>query len=77
MSQAYEKTISLFEEYTDRIVYGSEMEDEALQNAIDWTFRDYTDEFRADLYSRIEEAWDECTIEARFCESMRIIEESV
>lgn len=73
---SYAKTMSLFEEYSDRIVYGSETEDEALQNAVDWTFRDRTDEFRSDLYSRIKEAWDKCTIEARFVISQKIIEES-
>lgn len=73
---SYAKTMSLFEEYSDRIVYGSETEDEALQNAVDWAFRDRTDEFRADLYSRIKEAWDKCDIEARFVISQKIIEES-
>ena len=44
---SYANTMNLFEEYSDRIVYGSETEDEALQNAVDWTFRDRTDEFRS------------------------------
>ena len=72
---SYAKTMSLFEEYGDRIVYGSETEDEALQNAVDWAFRDRTDEFRADLYSRIKEAWDKCAIDARFVISQKIIRE--
>ena len=73
---SYAKTMSLFEDYSDRIVYGSETEDEALQNAVDWAFRDRTDEFRSDLYSCIKEAWDKCAIEARFVISQKIIEES-
>lgn len=73
---SYAKTMSLFEDYSDRIVYGSETEDEALQNAVDWAFRDRTDEFRADLYSRIKEAWDKCATPARFVISHKIIEES-
>ncbi|CAB1282936.1 hypothetical protein [Xylella phage Cota] len=77
MSQAYEKTMFLFEEYSDRIVYGSEQEDEALQNAVDWVFRDRTDDFRSDLYARIKETWDACTIEGRFVYTQQIIEQEV
>lgn len=72
---SYAKTVSLFEDYSDRIVYGSETEDEALQNAVDWAFRDRTDEFRADLYSRIKEAWDRVEIEARFITTQWVLDQ--
>lgn len=75
MSQAYAKTMFVFEEYSDRIVYGEEQEDEALQNAIDWVFRDNSDEFRSALYARIKDAWDKCEIAARFVISEKIIGE--
>lgn len=72
---SYHKAIALFEEYSDRIVYGSEREDEALQSAVDWAFRERTDDFRADLYAKLKEAWGRCAIEARFVVSKRVIEE--
>lgn len=72
---SYEKTHLIFEDFCDRIVYGSEEEDEALQNAVDWAFRDKSDEFRADLYSRIKEAWDRVEIEARFITTQWVLDQ--
>ena len=73
-NDAHVKTMYLFEEYADRIVYGSEEEAEALTNAVNWVFRDKSDEFKADLYAKIKETWDWCPIEGRFVYTQNILE---
>ena len=70
---AHGQTMNLFEEYADQITHSGETEDSALQKAIDWTFRRYTDEFRADLYSKIRERWDKVEINLRFFATEHII----
>ena len=52
------RAVSLFEDYGDRLRFGGEDKEEALQNAIDYTFRNDADLNhldKADLYAALYE----------------------
>lgn len=64
---SYAKTALLFQEYSDLVQYGEQEQDEALQNAVEWAFRDKSDTFQNELYCNIWQAWqDETRVELRF-----------
>jgi hypothetical protein len=75
--QANLKTIMLMEDYSDRVTHGDEDSDEALQNAVDWVFRDRCDTFRANLYADIKERWDNRTYILRFIDAYKAIEDTL
>jgi len=53
------RAVSLFEDYGDRLKFGGEEKDEALQNAIEYTFRNDADLNhldQADLYAKLYES---------------------
>ena len=74
---AHLATINLFEEHSDRVIYGGEPEDEALQNAVDWVFRTKDDDFRSALYAIIAETWTKCGAAARFLFTQNVIEKEL
>jgi len=75
--QANLKTIVLMEEYSTRVTYGDEDSDEALMNAVNWTFRARSREFQADLYAKIKERWDSRAYILRFIDAYKCIEDAL
>lgn len=75
MSRAHEVTLKIFEEYADRIVYGREDEDEALQNAINVALPELSDEARADIFAAVYDKWQSVEITARMFATERILKE--
>ena len=75
MLDAYSACFLFMEDYTDRVRYGEEDADEALQNAVDFTLRKFSDEVRAETTLRVAEAWRTCPPEARFVQAERIFRE--
>ena len=60
------------EDYTDRVRYGEEDADEALQNAVGFTLRTFIERVRSDVYCDIKDMWEKGPIEARFIQAERI-----
>lgn len=77
MDNAHDKARLIFEDFSDRITYGHEDSDAALQNAIDWAFRadGVSEEFRADLYARVSEGWGASYVRDHFIVLEKVLQQ--